>query len=319
MCLLHLALIGASAGLLFQPTPIHFVATRREVLRPVSNTRLQQNWKLSCVTPPSLGPLTVAATKGVRRGRMLSLAAEAEQGDFLSRFRTVSAGFCNLFPLWIVVTALVGLLSPEVFLRVSTKYFTRLIGLLMLCMGITLSVNDFKRVLTRPAITVLAFVGCYGLLPVLAILLSKALALPPSLSAGLVLLSSINGAQASNLCNFIAKGDVALSVLMTTFQTIGAIVMTPLVAKVTLGTVVPVNAPAVALSTAQVVLVPICLGMLINKTFPRWVARVLPFSPIVGVLVTCLLVGSAVSYPSVIPTEHATKLHIVTCSSPRML
>ena len=231
----------------------------------------------------------------------VSLSTAANEGAFMDKFRRASAYFCNCFPLWTIITALVGLRKPEVFLCISTKYFTGMIGLLMLCMGITLSVDDFKRVLTRPAITFFAFLGCYGMLPFLALLIAKFVGLTPALTAGLVLLSAINGAQASNLCNFIAKGDVALSVLMTTFQTVGAIVMTPLLAKILLGTVVPVNAPAVALSTAQVVLVPISTGMLVNANFPSFVESILPFSPVIGVLVTCLLVGSAVSRASRTP------------------
>ncbi|KAL1515556.1 hypothetical protein AB1Y20_002176 [Prymnesium parvum] len=239
-------------------------------------------------------PLLQRALETTSRGANARLS-EAAGGSFMASFRKASSAFCNLLPLWTVLTACIGLLKPQVFLCVSTKYFTGLIGILMLCMGITLSLDDFRRVLTRPAITLLGFVGCYGLLPALALAISKALALSPSLSAGLVLLSAINGAQASNLCNFIAKGDVALSVLMTTCQTVGAIVMTPLVAKVLLGTVVPVNAQAVALSTAQVVIVPISAGMAINANFPGFVERILPFAPVVGIIITCLLVGSAVA------------------------
>ncbi len=58
--------------------------------------------------------------------------------------------------------------------------------------------------------------------------------------------------QASNLCTYIAKGNVALSVLMTTATTIGAIFMTPLLCKILLGAVVPVDAYGIAVSTIQV-------------------------------------------------------------------
>jgi len=212
----------------------------------------------------------------------------------MERVKAVTTGFCNLFPVWIIATALTGLFAPSTFACVSTKYFTALIGVLMLCMGITLKPSDFARVSTRPGAVLLAFAGCYGLMPLLALLLSRALSLPSSLTAGMILLSSINGAQASNLCTYIGKGDVALSVLMTTMTTVGAIIMTPLVAKLLLGAVVPVNAKAIVLSTMQVVLVPIGGGMLINAKFPKAVQAVLPFSPVVGVLSTCALVGASV-------------------------
>merc|ERR1719313_2353345 len=162
-------------------------------------------------------------------------------------------------------------------------------------MGITLTIDDFKRVLTRPGVMVLGFIGCYGLMPAMALGLSKVLGLSPQLTAGMVLVGSINGGQASNLCTYIARGDVALSVMMTTCTTLGAIVMTPLLCKVLLGALVPVNALGVAWSTIQVVLVPIILGMGLNAKFPETVKKILPFAPIVGVTSTCILVGSAVA------------------------
>ena len=67
------------------------------------------------------------------------------------------------------MVAALGLLTPGVFAGISTEYFTALLGMLMLSMGITLTVDDFKRVLAKPAIMVLGFLGCYGLMPALAL------------------------------------------------------------------------------------------------------------------------------------------------------
>jgi len=201
----------------------------------------------------------------------------------------------NLFPLWTVVSAVVALCKPEVFLWCNSSYFTALLAGLMFSMGITLTVEDFTRVASKPGPVLIGFVACYVMMPALALALSKGLGLSAGLTAGMILVGSINGGQASNLCTYIARGDVALSVLMTTVTTIGAIFMTPLICKLLLGTIVPVDAVGVAISTIQVVLVPIVLGMLVNAKFPKVVDKVEPFSPIVGVLCTCVLVGSAVA------------------------
>jgi BASS family bile acid:Na+ symporter len=129
----------------------------------------------------------------------------------------------------------------------------------------------------------------------LALGLGKVFGLEAGLMAGMVLVGSINGGQASNLCTYIAKGNVALSVLMTTATTVGAIIMTPFLCKSLLGAVVPVDAKGIAMSTIQVVLAPIAVGMTANKFFPSLVKAVLPFAPVVGVVSTCLLVASAVA------------------------
>ena len=165
----------------------------------------------------------------------------------------------------------------------------------MLSMGITLTPKDFKDVLSEPVSVGMQFALCYAMMPVLAFGLAKAFGLDAALLAGMVLVGSINGGQASNLCTYIAKGNVALSVIMTTATTIGAIFMTPLICKTLLGAVVPVDAAGIAYSTIQVVLGPIAVGMATNKFFPNFVKKILPFAPVVGVVSTCLLVASAVA------------------------
>jgi BASS family bile acid:Na+ symporter len=243
------------------------------------------------VAPPARLPPAAGAAAVPK----MAAAAAGESGGFMSGFSKFSDVFSNLFPLWTLTVACLGLFKPSVFLGISTEYFTGLLGLLMLSMGITLSVDDFKRVLQRPKIMILGFLGCYVLMPVLALGLSKALGLSAALTAGMVLVGSINGGQASNLCTYIAKGDVALSVLMTTATTLGAIIMTPLICKTLLGAIVPVDAVGVAISTIQVVLLPIIVGMAANAKFPKVTKSIEPFSPVVGVLSTCVLVGSAVA------------------------
>ena len=165
----------------------------------------------------------------------------------------------------------------------------------MLSMGITLSVDDFRRVFRRFGAVAIGFMGCYMLMPGLALALAKIFNLSPDLAAGTILVGAVNGGQASNLCTYIANGNVALSVMMTTCTTLGAIVMTPLISKLLIGAVVPVNAVGIAWSTIQVVLFPIALGMFLNRYANRAVRAVLPFSPVLGVVSTCLLVGSSVA------------------------
>jgi BASS family bile acid:Na+ symporter len=204
----------------------------------------------------------------------------------------------TLFPVWTVLFTGIALRKPEAFAWFTTQYFTAALAALMLSMGITLTPNDFVKVAARPNATLMQFALCYGMMPVLALALGRAFSLSPALIAGMVLVGSINGGQASNLCTYIARGNVALSVLMTTATTIGAIFMTPTLCKGLLGAVVPVDAAGIAMSTIQVVLAPIAIGMSANKFFPKSVEKVLPFAPVVGVVSTCLLVASAVAQVS---------------------
>lgn len=146
----------------------------------------------------------------------------------------------------------IALKSPQSFAWFTTEYFTGALAALMLSMGITLKPSDFVKVAARPNAVIMQFTLCYAMMPLLAYGLGTAFGLNPALLAGMVLVGSINGGQASNLCTYIARGNVALSVLMTTATTLGAIVMTPILCKAMLGTVVPVDAAGIAMSTVQV-------------------------------------------------------------------
>jgi bile acid:Na+ symporter, BASS family len=208
---------------------------------------------------------------------------------------SASTIFTNLFPVWTLAVALAALRKPALFTWLTTPYFTLSLGILMLSMGITLSIEDFKRVLRRFNSVAVGFAGCYIVMPVLAIGLVTLFKLSPDLAAGTILVGAVNGGQASNLCTYIANGNVALSVMMTTATTLGAMVFTPLIAKFLIGTVVPVDAVGIAISTVQVVLLPIVVGMLMNKYCNKLVKLVVPFTPVMGIAATCLLVGSSVA------------------------
>lgn len=247
----------------------------------------------SAKTGPGQWRCSVASTEdgpGGEEGAARGVLARVWEG-----YVRVSTTATNLFPVWTLLTALSALKKPALYTWLTTPYFTLSLGVLMLSMGITLTVEDFRRVLRRFGAVTLGFIGCYAFMPILALLLAKAFRLPPNLAAGTILVGAVNGGQASNLCTYIANGNVALSVMMTTSTTLGAIVMTPLLSKVLIGAVVPVNALGIALSTVQVVLFPIALGMFLNRFCNRVVKAVLPFSPVLGVAATCLLVGSSVA------------------------
>mmetsp|Transcript_11371 Transcript_11371/g.33916 ORF Transcript_11371/g.33916 Transcript_11371/m.33916 type:complete len:421 (+) Transcript_11371:143-1405(+) len=224
----------------------------------------------------------------------LDLAGGPKKKTAFERYVEISGAATNLFPLWTVIFTLWALKDPSAFAWLTTQYFTAGLAVLMLSMGITLAPKDFVRVASRPNAVLLNFALCYGMMPVLGLTLGKLFGLSPELCAGMVLVGATNGGQASNLCTFIANGNVALSVLMTTATTVGAIFMTPFLCKAFLGTVVPVDAAGIVISTLQVVLAPIVLGMTLNLKAPQVVKAVKPVTPVVGVVSTCLLVAAAV-------------------------
>jgi BASS family bile acid:Na+ symporter len=172
--------------------------------------------------------------------------------------------------------------------------FTYMLGFLMLSMGLTLTVEDFKKCASNPVPIGVGYLAQYIVKPLLGFGISRAMGLSPALATGLILVSCCPGGQASNVATYIAHGDVALSVLMTTASTLGAIVMTPLLTKVLAGALVAVDAWGLAVSTFQVVLVPTLVGVTVNELFPKAVKKFTAWLPLVGVVITTLLCASPV-------------------------
>lgn len=233
--------------------------------------------------------------KGRARSAPASSGVPSSTSGWFETYMKISNIFANLFPLWTVLAAGAGLANPSLFSWLSTEYFTAGLAILMFSMGITLTLEDFKRVLSKPGPVSINFICCYVMMPLLGLALGKFAGLSDPIVAGLVLVGSINGGQASNLCTYIARGDVALSVVMTTSTTLGTIFMTPIIAKALLGTIVPVDAVGVAISAMQVVLLPIVLGVCLNSAAPKFCRNVEPLCPTIGVTSTVFLVGASVA------------------------
>ena len=94
----------------------------------------------------------------------------------------------------------------------------------------------------------------------------------------------------------MARGDVALSVLMTTASTVAAAVMTPALAALLAGQFIPVDAWGLAESTVRLVLAPTLAGVALNELFPKAVAKVRPFMPLLALLLTVVLCAVPVAH-----------------------
>lgn len=103
-----------------------------------------------------------------------------------------------------------------------------MIGVIMLGMGSSLTWRDFRCAFKRPQAILIGFASQYGLMPLIGFLLAITLQLPPAVAVGLIIIASMPGGSTSNIFTYFSKGDLALSVTMTTFSTLAAFIMTPL-------------------------------------------------------------------------------------------
>lgn len=124
---------------------------------------------------------------------------------------SVSQFFGKTFALWVLVFAALAFYFPATF-KVFLPYVSILLGIVMFGMGLTLSVGDFKAVLTRPRDVFIGIVGQFVIMPAIAAFLCWAMNLPPDIAVGVILVGCCPGGTASNVMTFLARGDVALSV-----------------------------------------------------------------------------------------------------------
>jgi BASS family bile acid:Na+ symporter len=200
----------------------------------------------------------------------------------------------NLFPLWVLLGSALALIYPAAFTWFAGDLIVWGLAVIMLGMGITLGVEDFRRVLETPRPILLGVVGQFTIMPLLGWAIAHALALDPPLAVGLILVACCPGGTASNVVTHIARANLALSVLMTMCSTMGAIVFTPLLTGLLAGTYVDVDEWALFTSTLQVVLLPVLIGVFLNQRVPALVRIVLPVAPVVAVAVIVLICASII-------------------------
>ena len=200
----------------------------------------------------------------------------------------------NAFPVWVLVACGLALVEPRLFTWFRGEAIVIGLAVIMLGMGITLSIDDFARVATRPATVATGFLAQFLIMPTAGWLVATLLGLETPFAVGLILVACCPGGTASNVVTYIARADVALSVLMTTCTTLGAVVLTPLLTKLLAGRLVEVDAWGLFLSTLEVVVLPVVAGVAINRFLPRVVRAVMPVAPLVSVVTIALVCASII-------------------------
>jgi len=202
--------------------------------------------------------------------------------------------FTNLFPVWVLICCAVALFEPSAFTWFSGPLIVWGLGIIMLGMGITLRLDDFRQVMSMPRSVGTGIAAQFILMPACAWVIAHTLSLPVPYKVGLILVACCPGGTASNVVTYLARANVALSVLMTMCSTAVAIVLTPLLTGWLAGQYVPVNGWQLFASMIKIVLLPLVLGIGLNHLFPKAVRFVLPVGPLVAVVVIALICASII-------------------------
>ncbi|MEZ5680130.1 MAG: bile acid:sodium symporter family protein [Erythrobacter sp.] len=219
----------------------------------------------------------------------------------------------RLFAFWTVAGTMLAWFVPPLFLWVVDGSFAPLgqplvsvmLGVIMLGMGLTLTLDDFKRVIRLPRAVMTGVALQFTVMPLAGITLATAFGLQSGLAVGLVLVACCPGGTASNVVAYLARANVALSVTMTMVSTLVAVIATPLLTGWLAGVFVEIDRWALFRSMVTVVLVPVVLGVALRALLPQATKRIEPVAPLVSVLFVVLIVGAIVARSKDLISEHA--------------
>jgi len=201
------------------------------------------------------------------------------------------------FPILAIIFSIFAARYPE-FLVVYKPAIIPLLGIVMFAMGMTLSIEDFKRVLKSPRVIGLGLFLQYGLMPLLAFIIGLLLALPTALMAGLILLGTCPGGTASNVICYLARGDVALSITLTAISTLLAVFLTPVLTWLYIGQEVPVPIVNMMLTVLKIIILPVTLGIIVNRYFGQYLLQLKQYLPVVSVIAIVFIIGIIVALNS---------------------
>ena len=187
--------------------------------------------------------------------------------------------------------AVLALVFPETLQQVPTRVINYMLGVVMFGMGLTLRLQDFKIVFSRPKDVVIGCLAQFTVMPLLAWALARLFSLDEALALGVVLVGCCPGGTASNVITYLAKGDLALSVGMTGVSTLLAPLLTPLLTWALAGKSVDVDVVSMFLSILWVVILPIVAGLIIKALWPRFTERAVDYLPAFSSIAIALIVA----------------------------
>ena len=207
---------------------------------------------------------------------------------------------CDYIAKWmgvmVLMVAALSLIVPASLAWIGTWVINPMLGIIMFGMGLTLSPQDFKIVLSRPKDILIGCLTQFTVMPLLAWGLTWAFSLPQELAIGVILVGCCPGGTASNVITYLAKGDLALSVGMTAASTVLAPILTPLLVWLLAGTIVNVHTTGMLLSIVYIVILPIVCGLLCQRFIPKITQRVTPYLPAFSSIAVAMTVGIVVAH-----------------------
>lgn len=201
------------------------------------------------------------------------------------------------FTLWVFAAVALGMYFPQYFQKIGdyklTSLIVPLIQLIMFTMGTEMSIKDFEGVVKTTKAVVIGLVCHFTIMPIIGFLIATTFGFPAEIAAGIILVGCVPSGVTSNLMAFIAKANLPLSITIATVSTLIAPIMTPLLMKILAGQLVEVDFIKMMMHVVQIIIVPVLLGLVINKLIRngvKWLQTIMPYVSMIGILITLVVV-----------------------------
>jgi BASS family bile acid:Na+ symporter len=170
-----------------------------------------------------------------------------------------------------------------------------LVQVILFGMGMTLTVADFRRVLTMPKGVVLCCVLHYTVMPIGGYVYARLFGLEGAVATGMILMGSVPSGTSSNVISLLARANVPLSVTVTAVSTLISPLVTPFAMKLLAGAYVPVEAGPMMFSILKMIIVPLVLGLAVQRYLHSFAARLARVLPRIAMLAICTIIGVTIA------------------------
>ena len=204
------------------------------------------------------------------------------------------------FTVWIFAAVTTSMFYPKYFIEIAgfqlSSLIVPLMQIIMFGMGTTMSLRDFYGVIKMPKGVVVGLLCQFTIMPFVGLALAKSFGFPPEIAAGVVLIGSSPCGLASNVMNFIAGSNLALSITLTAVATMVAPIMTPLMMKLLAGQFIEISFFGMMWTVFKIVIIPVVAGLIFNYVVhgrAKWLDRAMPVVSMVGIAYIITIITAA--------------------------
>jgi len=213
-------------------------------------------------------------------------------------------GYDNLkgltYSILIFAAVTTALYYPAYFVELNgfklTVLIIPLIQIIMFGMGTSMSIEDFVAVVKTPKAVFIGIGSQFIIMPLLGFTLANISGFEPEIAAGIILIGCSPSGLASNVMNYLAKANLALSITITSITTLLAPLVTPMLMKLLAGEFVEINMLNMMWDIAKMIILPIGAGLIFNKLLhgkSKWLDAAMPLVSMLGIGIIITIITAA--------------------------